>query len=576
MKTLSTRARIFAAIGAMAMVTALVGWTGYRGMAQVNGSMAFMYDNYVVAEGYVAEMLSLQQSAIQAVLTGLVGRSPQATQITHATVDRARIRIAEILKSYEPTVLTAEEKALSATFTESKRQLVALNNQVLELLDAGKYDAAATLYTEQADRLSQATIAAGKTLLDFQVTTANKLRSSADADIVTSSRIIEFSIVFGVALCALCGWLLARSIMGALIQAMTVARRIAGGDLDNEIQIESADEFGQLLEALQMMDKKLSEIVTQVGGSANAVGTAARQLAQGNDDLSSRTQEQAAALEETASSMEQMTATVNQTADNARQANQLAISARRQADEGGAVVTLAVGAMNEINTSSKRIADIIGVIDEIAFQTNLLALNAAVEAARAGEQGRGFAVVASEVRNLAQRSASAAKEIKGLINDSVQKVQNGSSLVEQSGKTLADIIDGVKKLTDVVAEIAAASQEQASGIDQVNNAVTQMDRTTQENAALVEEAASASKAMEQNAEQLVGQIAYFRTKAVLNTHQLALSVEHPMHPHKTTARVAPRVVSRGQSHAQGKPRLVTTHAPARSAKVSGGEGWKEF
>ena len=232
----------------------------------------------------------------------------------------------------------------------------------------------------------------------------------------------------------------------------------------------------------------------------------------GNISLSQRTEEQASSLEETASSMEEMTSTVKQTADNAGQANQLAIAARSQAEKGGAVVGKAVGAMSAINASSRKIADIIGVIDEIAFQTNLLALNAAVEAARAGEQGRGFAVVASEVRNLAGRSATAAKEIKALIQDSVGKVEEGSKLVDQSGQTLEEIVQAVKKVTDIVAEIAAASQEQSTGIEQVNKAVMQMDEVTQQNAALVEQAAAAAEAIVEQTQALSQQVAVYRTE----------------------------------------------------------------
>jgi methyl-accepting chemotaxis protein-1 (serine sensor receptor) len=340
------------------------------------------------------------------------------------------------------------------------------------------------------------------------------VKKQSDALFSFNGHIMQAAMVAGIAVSLFLGWLLARSILEALRQAQSVASRIAGGEIGHRIDISRTDEFGDLLRSLQAMDAKLAETVSQVHEGADKVGAAARQLAQGNDDLSSRTQEQAAALEETASSMEEMTATVKQNADNAKHANQLAVSARKQADAGGDIVNHAVQAMGEINSSSRKIADIIGVIDEIAFQTNLLALNAAVEAARAGEQGRGFAVVATEVRTLAQRSAVAAKEIKDLINDSVEKVKRGSDYVDQSGKALFQIVESIKKVTDIVEEISSASQEQASGIDQVNNAVTQMDTTTQQNSALVEEASAASKEMQMQAEHLLRTVEFFKISEI--------------------------------------------------------------
>lgn len=285
-------------------------------------------------------------------------------------------------------------------------------------------------------------------------------------------------------------------------EAQRVVKALSTGDLTEAMEGEYSGEFAELRDAINETNIVLSDMVDQIMDGSENILTSSDEISRGNADLSQRTEEQASSLEETASSMEEMTSTVKQNADNARQANQLAAAARDEAEKGGEVVQKAVSAMGEINSSSKKIADIIGVIDEIAFQTNLLALNAAVEAARAGEQGKGFAVVAAEVRNLAQRSAGAAKEIKGLINDSVERVDEGSKLVDESGKTLDEIVNGVKKVSDIIAEIAAAAQEQAAGIEEVNKAITQMDEMTQQNAALVEEATAASESMNEEAKEM--------------------------------------------------------------------------
>jgi methyl-accepting chemotaxis protein len=308
----------------------------------------------------------------------------------------------------------------------------------------------------------------------------------------------------------LCAYWITRSITVPIGKAVRIAEKVSSGDLTSDIVVDSKDETGQLMQALKTMNGNLVDIVAQVRTGTDTITTASAEIASGNQDLSSRTEQQAGSLEETASSMEELTTTVKQNADNARQANQLAVEAASIASRGGAVVSAVVSTMGSINESSRKIVDIISVIDGIAFQTNILALNAAVEAARAGEQGRGFAVVATEVRNLAQRSAAAAKEIKTLIDDSVNQVETGSALVDKAGLTMDEIVQSIDHVTAIMREISSASDEQSTGIEQVNKAIAEMDQVTQQNAALVEEAAAAAEAMQEQSGQLAQVVSVFR------------------------------------------------------------------
>ncbi|HYD96156.1 MAG TPA: methyl-accepting chemotaxis protein [Noviherbaspirillum sp.] len=372
------------------------------------------------------------------------------------------------------------------------------------------------------------------------------------------------------ALSILVGFLTTRRITRPLNEAVGIAKRVAAGDLTSEIKIKTHDETGELMNALQHMNESLRKIVGEVRNGTDNIASASREIAMGNMDLSQHTQEQAGALQETASSMGQLTQTVRQNADNAREANQLAAAASQIAEKGGAVVSQVVQTMGSINESSRKIVDIIGVIDGIAFQTNILALNAAVEAARAGEQGRGFAVVAAEVRNLAQRSASAAKEIKALISDSVDKVDAGAKLVDQAGSTMNEVVASVKRVTGIMHEITQANQEQSSSIEELNHMIVQMDGVTQQNAALVEEAAASAESMQKQAATLADLVSVFKIdgagaprRAPAEEAGLALVAAAPAAARAPVA--APR------------PKPPRKAAAAPSAPVlNAGDGWEEF
>jgi methyl-accepting chemotaxis protein len=406
-----------------------------------------------------------------------------------------------------------EEKQALAAIKEVERRTQPLIAKVIELRQAGQLPEAASLLDKQAAPAFVDWLASVNRLIDLEEKlnneAAKKARALSGSFLVWMLALLAFAVGAG----ALAAWTISRGLLrqlgGQPDYAVEIAGAIAGGDLSVPIDTREGDS-ASLLYAMKGMRDSLVNIVSQVRAGTLTIANASTEITAGNHDLSERSERQAGTLEETASSMEELTGTVRQNADNARQANALAESASIVAQRGGAVVAQVVQTMAAINSSSRQIAEIIGVIDGIAFQTNILALNAAVEAARAGEQGRGFAVVAGEVRNLAQRSAAAAKEIKGLIGDSVAKVDDGARLVDEAGSTMEEIVNSVKRVTDIMAEISLASQEQSAGIEQVNRAIGQMDEATQQNATLVEQAGSSASALQEEAEHLARLVSIFK------------------------------------------------------------------
>jgi len=454
---------------------------------------------------------------------------------------------------YEKLISEPEERKGYAEFGRLWDQYQAISAELVRLSRQGQEDQARALTRGKSADLFNAAMDVLEKLANVNV--AGGVRASREGDaLYASSRwwiigIIAACVVLGAAQAV---WI-SRLISRPLVHAVQIAQTVAAGNLTSTIEVSTRDETGQLLQALKDMNDKLQEIVGQVRAGTDVISMAAGEIASGNLDLSARTEQQASSLEQTASSMEELTSTVKQNGENARRANQLAHSASGIARQGGDVVSQVVATMGSINASSSKIVDIIGVIDGIAFQTNILALNAAVEAARAGEQGRGFAVVASEVRNLAQRSASAAREIKGLITDSVAQVEAGSRLVNQAGKTMDEVVNSVKMVSDIVAEITTAGKEQTVGIEQVNQAIAEMDAVTQQNAALVEEAAAASASMQEQAQNL---------SRVVSVFKLA-----PDAGHTPVIAAAPRLA----------PRPAASLAPLRApVKADAAKEWEAF
>ncbi|GAA4356528.1 methyl-accepting chemotaxis protein [Variovorax defluvii] len=491
---------------------------------QLGDEIAIMTEQKVKAERAGSDWLRHTTSGVQR--AAAIAKSSDAGLIAYfAPFTAAAIKETnELQKFIETQMGTPEDRQLFEKVGELRKNYLSAREEVSKLKLAGDLEGAGRVFDARFEPTSVAYLAGVKQIVDLQragldaaAQRAEALRTQTTSVLIASSAL---SLVSG----ALLAWFLARSITRPLRLAEHTAGAIADMDLSGQAQARYAgDETGRLLQAIDRMRAALQNALQQVQGVVGDVSTASTQIASGNQDLSSRTEEQASALQQTAASMEQLTSTVKQNADNARQANQLAMSASEVAVKGGGVVSQVVDTMGAIHTSSRKVVDIIGVIDGIAFQTNILALNAAVEAARAGEQGRGFAVVAAEVRNLAQRSAAAAKEIKGLIDDSVDKVDTGSALVSEAGRTMGEVVDSIRRVTDIMGEITAASHEQTQGIEQINQAITQMDEVTQQNAALVEEAAAAASSLQEQAGKLAKVVGVFR----LDETELASAAMRP-------------------------------------------------
>ena len=478
-------------------------------------------------------------------------------------------RSTELIKQIEPLLEGEEERALFNRIGELRAAYARAKDKAIKARTDGDPDGAARILTEEYIPAADAYDGALADLVKMQQNRIDAIAAGINVDNRDSARMIGVLAVAAVALGALCSWLLTRGIVGPIRQAVALAETVASGDLTRRIDVTSKDETGALLRALRHMNDSLVRIVSEVRAGTDTIATGSTEISAGNLDLSARTEQQAGALEETAASMEELTTTVRQNADNARQANQLSIAASEIAVQGGAVVGEVITTMGSINESSRKIVDIIGVIDGIAFQTNILALNAAVEAARAGEQGRGFAVVASEVRTLAQRSAAAAKEIKTLIGDSVDKVDLGAKLVDQAGTTMEQVVESIRRVTDIMAEITHASAEQTGGIEQVNAAIGQMDQVTQQNAALVEESAAAAASMQEQAAKLAQVVGVFKLNGVVAAAAPALA---PARAPVRALAVQPKPPARP---ARAKAAPAAAAKPAARA-TAGADEWEEF
>ncbi len=507
--------KLTGAFVALMVLTLIVGSVGIYNMAKVNASTEEIAASWLPSVKVLGDMRAAANQIRRAESDHLLSSADAERSAAEARLGEAKAFLAKRETDYGPLITSPEERAQYEDYRKALQAYLAVQERLLasSRSGSGQAEASKALFRGESRQAFNAVLDRLAKLVSLNDRGSTTAATTAAQTYQASRWVLIALLLAGTVLAAISTVFILRDVLGTLggepAEARRVAQAVAQGRLDNEIRVSAGDDTS-LMASIRAMQASLAQVVSVVRDGSEAVAAASSEIAQGNHDLSQRTEEQASALQQTAASMEELGSTVHQNADNARQANQLAQNASSVASEGGQVVAQVVDTMKGINEASRRIADIIGVIDGIAFQTNILALNAAVEAARAGEQGRGFAVVAGEVRNLASRAADAAKEIKSLITASVERVEQGTALVDRAGSTMTEVVGAIRRVTDIMGEISAASTEQNTGVAQIGEAVSQMDQTTQQNAALVEQMAAAATSLSQQAQQLVQAVAVFK------------------------------------------------------------------
>ncbi|QXZ10574.1 MCP four helix bundle domain-containing protein [Comamonas sp. Y33R10-2] len=564
-------------------ISAVSGLYGLIQIERVNSTATDLARQRLPSAKALQDMRYLLQRYRAQAMQHVIAQTTAEMEIYEKTMPKVWDELQKNQQEFAKYAKTEKERELLASVVKQSQTYAELIAQVINYSRQLRSDEASEILRVDLLAVVQKMNGQINELAEINVN-ATEAANQAGDELYETARLWVIALLLGaIALGLLLAVTIARSISKPLESAVKLAQAVAGGDLSAQITVQSRDEIGQLLQALKDMNTSLQRIVGQVRQGTDSIASASSQIASGNQDLSSRTEEQASSLEQTAASMEELTSTVQQNAGNAQQANQLATAASQVAVRGGATVAQVVQTMSAINDSSRKIVAIIGVIDSIAFQTNILALNAAVEAARAGDQGRGFAVVASEVRTLAQRSAEAAKQIKQLIDDSVNKVQEGGSQVGEAGKTMDEIVMSVRRVTDIMGEISVASHQQTSGIEQVSQAVMQMDQMTQQNAALVEEAAAATDALRVQAAALAETVSFFKLDAqaaMQAAPALAPASHFRQTPARVTAPVQARPAIKPAGKAAGSPTVLSVSKPVAKSKplstTAGDDEWETF